>query len=236
MPDIHNINNTEIDLKSSLQNSTTEESHTQPKYEDLNLNDFDIKEKFPKLPVVKTKSKKSKTKKVSEEDITEKQKLIFKILKYQDNPRFGPLLKKLNFKYNYSQLNKSTLETLKEIIQRIYVNINNDGIDKFFDMLVHQTSNTFEKTVSPFYNIEGFTDSILCDETFLNLLERYKIEHTLPDIPIGVQMSLVISKHMLLCNTKNKIKNKQKHNFTLNKDYKIPDIKLNKKVKKELEK
>ena len=192
-------------------------------FKELSFNDFSIKEKFPILKKGKKSKSNKKNNKISEEELNKKQSLIFKILKYQDNKRFGHILKKLNIKYTYQQLNKLTLDVLNEVIQRIYVNLNNDGIDKMYDMLVHQTSHTFEKTVSPFYDINGFSNSLLCDDTFLNLLERYKIEHSLPNIPIGVQLSLVITKHMLLVNTKNKLNknNKTPSKIKINKNYKI---------------
>lgn len=215
-----------------LKNTTNEDTTTSNnnELEDLSFNNFDLKETVPIPKIKKSRTKKS-TKKNNDININLKQKLIFKILKYQDNNRFGPILKKLNIKYNYSQLNSKNIDILTEILHRIYVNIDNYGMDKFYDMMVHQTSNTFEKCITPFYNIDGFSDSLLCDETFLNLIERYKIEHTLPEVPIGVQISLCITKHMLLCNQKNKL-NKNNRKININKNYKIPDIILDKNTEK----
>lgn len=224
-------------MKNSLINTEektpTQTSNNEINDEDLQIFDMGIPLKG-KTGNSKKKNKKGKNN-PTEEEINEKQKLIFKILKYQDNKRFSPILKKLRFSYNYSTLNSKSISILNEILQRIYVNINNDGIDKLYDMLVQQSASTFEKSVSSFYNIEGFQDSLLCDETFLNLLERYKIEHSLPDIPLGVQMSLVITKHMLLCNAMSNIKNNQlihenKNKINIDKNYKIKKPKIDKSI------
>lgn len=211
MPNIVNIKRNEIDLK-NLSKTTTEEDTSININEDISI----IKSKPKKL-------KKEKIKKISEKDIQEKQKIIFKIQKYQENRRFSPILKKLNFKYTYTQLNKFNISELNEILQRIYVNINNDGIDKIYDLLVSQTTTTFEKVVSPFYDIEGFSNSLLCDDAFLNIVERYKIENNnLMEIPLSVQLGLCVSKHIVLCNTINKHKkNKPEKTINLNKNYKI---------------
>ena len=193
--------------KSKNSNSKSKKRGRPPKNIDIEIEEVseeEYDEPPKKLKVKKTKSKsKSKLKQI----------LIYKILKYQENPRFKETIQEeLDIKYTDKQLQKMKIDELKDIIERIRIYLDNRNIDVFYDSLLKGSLSGIEMGVSKFWNIDGFQETLMNDDQFLDCFEKFKIEHELPHIPPSVQMLMIISKTMVMCNAVHKlnIKNPKK--------------------------
>ena len=156
------------------------------------------------LKNAKTTKKGRKPKTINTSISKEKQTIIYRIMKYQDNKRFKEIVKGLGIKYNYDQLCKKSIENLKDILERIRINIDNRNLDDFYNLILKNTSLTFESVVSNFYDIDGFQEMLMNDEQFLDTWEKFKIENELPNVPPSIQMLMIVSRCMITCNLQNK--------------------------------
>lgn len=150
---------------------------------------------------------KSKKSSLPDVDSKEKQTLIMTIRKYQDNQRFKKFVTKdLGVNDTYGTLNKKSISTLKDILERIRVNLDNRNVDKMLDAMAKNGSVVYEKVLSSWYDIDGFTDNLFSQESFLDCLEKVKIETNLPRIPPSVQMGYIVLQTTLLTHELNKSK------------------------------
>ena len=81
---------------------------------------------------------------------------------------------------------------LDKILHRIRIQLDNENLDAFYTGFAKTGSILVEKSMSQFYNIDGFTDHLFQNEAFLDGLERYKIENPFPYVPASVQISYAI--------------------------------------------
>ena len=158
----------------------------------------------------------TKSTKSSSSEITEKQRLIFIIEKYQSSSRFGDFVRK-NLKVNYTHetLQKKSLSTLKDILEKIRLNLDNKNLDKFYELMLRTSTLTFEKLVCNFADIEGFTDNLLDSEAFQDCWARYKIEKTFPRVSPEVQMSFIVLQTLAVTYKLNEVKNNQKKSIEM---------------------
>ena len=137
-----------------------------------------------------------------EQDIENKQKYVYQILKYQDSPRFGNYVKK-NLKINFSEtaLQKKKVKTLEELLNRIRINLDNRNLDNFYNAMLMNATLSFEKLMDNFYTIEGFSESLMTNPHFLDSVERYKIENIgkMPSIPPSLQIVFIMSQTAMIC-------------------------------------
>ena len=172
-----------------------------------------------KTSIPQTKPKKDKTKPSvktqqrflkslsSDGPSQEKQELIMIIKRYQSNPRFKQYIKKdLGIDYSHSSLTKKSINGLKDILEKIRVNLNNRNVSKMMDSVGQSTSVAYETVLSEFYDIEGFTDNLWGQENFLDVWEKLKIETTMPNIPPMVQVGLIVLQTTMLTHELNKLK------------------------------
>lgn len=208
-----------------------------PKIPRLPENDLVIIDKpQPQKKPPKSKPKSKKTK-VNNKESKEKQVLIYKILKYQDNLRFCHVVRdKLKIKYTNEQLQKKSNKDLEDILNRIRINLDNKNLDEFYNGILKMTTSTLENVVTPFYNIDGFSEMLLEDEQFLDSYERLKIENELPNIPPSLQMMMIISRCVVICHTMNKYKKPQKTMKMPKEDLVIVDQEEKKPPKKKIRK
>lgn len=133
------------------------------------------------------------------------------IRRYQSNERFKDYItKELGVTFSYASLNKKSVSSLKDILERIRINLDNRNIDKIFSSATKSTSLVYEKVMSEFYDIEGFTDNLFSQDNFLDCLEKIKIETNLPQIPAPVQMGYMVIQTTLLTHELNKMKQPSK--------------------------
>lgn len=138
---------------------------------------------------------------------TDKEKLILKILKYQNNKRFGARIKKdLSMKYTRGQLLKCSITNLESILFRIRNYLNSSNMDAVFDHMTRYAAKGYEDLMSQFYDIEGFSDMLLQNPAFWDALERYKIEQEMPDIPPSMQMFYIIASTTYISHLQNQMK------------------------------
>ena len=128
-----------------------------------------------------------------------------RILKYQASRRFGQAVtKELKINYSREQLVKFSVDRIEKILQRIRLHLNSRNIDAMFEHLATTCAIGYEKTISPFYDITGFSELLLANPGFHDALERYKIENnSIPDIPPGMQLVYIVATTTLAAHTLN---------------------------------
>ena len=138
-----------------------------------------------------------------------KEELILKILKYQHNKRFGPIInKELGFKYTRSQLTKQNIDHLQTILHRIRTHLNTRNLDRVFQHMVQVSAKGYEDLVSGFgYDIEGFSELLLQNPAFHDAFERWKIERKVIDIPPSFQLMYIVASTTYMAHS---IKNRDK--------------------------
>ena len=129
------------------------------------------------------------------ENTESKRNLIFKIQKYQDSSRFGKIVKyELGFKETFVELSDKSENDLENMLHRIRTHLDNKNLDKFYENMATTLAITYETTLSPFYNIDGFSDMLLENEDFWNSYERLRIETEFPSINPTTQMLFMIAQ------------------------------------------
>ena len=138
-----------------------------------------------------------------------KEDLICKILKYQNNVRFGPIIKnELGFKYTRAQLSKYSIDNLETILHRIRTHLNTRNMDQVFQHMVQVTAKGYEDLVTGFgYNIDGFSEMLLANPAFHDAFERWKIEKKIPDIPPSFQLMYIVAMTTYMAHSENVMKN-----------------------------
>ena len=136
----------------------------------------------------------------------EKEDLICKIIKYQTNMRFGPIIsKELGFKYTRPQLSKQSIDSLETILHRIRTHLNTRNMDAVFSHMVKTTAKGYEDVVTGFgYNIEGFSELLLQNPAFHDAFERWKIEQKIPDVPPSMQLMYIIASTTYIAHMNNR--------------------------------
>lgn len=130
-----------------------------------------------------------------------------KVQKYQASKRFGETLKKdLKVNYTREQLNRMSPDKIEGILHRIRNFLNSRNLDGVFKHMASTCAVTYEKTLTPFYNIDGFSSILLNNPEFWDCLERWKIERELPDIPPHLQMLYIIASTTITAHELNKIR------------------------------
>lgn len=144
------------------------------------------------------------------DDSKEKQEIIYTIRKYQENERFKKYITKdLGITFTYSALNKKSVSSLNDILNKIRVSLDNRNSSKMMDAMAKNFSVVYEKVVSEFYDIDGFTDTLWSQENFLDSLEKMKIETKIPQIPTPIQVAFIVLQTTVMTHEINKIKEAQ---------------------------
>ena len=151
---------------------------------------------------------------------TIKEDLIIKIQKYQASKRFGETIKKdLKISYTRESLSRMNVDKLDTILHRIRSHLNSRNLDGVFQHMASTCAITYEKTLTPFYNIDGFSSILLNNPEFWDCLERWKIERKMPNIPPHLQMLYIIASTTITAHELNKLNNiQQSHNDIVIKD------------------
>ena len=153
----------------------------------------------------------------------EKNTLIFKIQKYQNSQRFGPFVRHtIHINQSESQLNKLNIVQLNDLLAKICIQLDNRNLDEFYTSMIKGGATMMETVLGPYYNIDGYGDNLIQNKTFMDSLERYKIEHPFPSVSPSIQMSYAIIStfvmthelNKLSLNTTKKIPNNQTNNIT----------------------
>lgn len=199
-------------LKQPSQKLSTAGKRNQKPLTDKQINSQlkNLKKNLTNPPKKSASSSKKAT--ANEEEANERESLIWKIRKYLTSKRFGQYLsKELGISYTHKQLQKLKIGTLRNIISRIRIAVNNMNTDKILDSVVYSTSLAVEKVASPFYDVDGLTENLQTSDPFLNALESWKIEQELPTLPPATQLLLVGGQIAVFTHemNKRKVKNPQ---------------------------
>ena len=126
--------------------------------------------------------------------IAEKQRKIWKIEQYIHSNRFGDFIQKdLKIDYTRDELDAMEDKELTKILERIRIQLDNKNLDQFYNSFAKTSSILVEKSMSNFYNIDGFTDNLFQNGAFLDGLERMKIDSgPLSYVPPSIQLSYAI--------------------------------------------
>ena len=135
----------------------------------------------------------------------EKEEAIDKIIKYQTNIRFGPIItKELGFKYTRTQLSKQSIDQLETILHRIRTHLNSRNMDQVFEHMAKITAKGYEELVTGFgYNIEGFQQLLFENPAFHDAFERWKIEKKIPDVPPSFQLMYIVASTTYIAHLQN---------------------------------
>jgi len=179
---------------------------------------------------IRVSSKKSKKS-------TNSQEKIFTIQKYMTSNRFGDYVKKdIGIKYTLAQLEKKSDKELEDILNKIRIHLDNKNMDAIYDGMAKSMASGLEMTLTPFYDIDGFSDTLLDPNNaqFWDTYEKFKIEHKLPTMPVGLQLAYIVSSTMILQHNLNKMKHPRSQpmeDINVEKELKIIDEKLTSKRK-----
>ena len=99
------------------------------------------------------------------------------------------------------------------------------NVSSFFDNFAKTAAIAFEKTVTPMFDIDGFSDTLLQNQEFWRVYERLKIETELPQIPVTLQLGYIITGTVLIQNQMNTMRKKKKNSIVRDGPVVIPDAK-----------
>ena len=134
-----------------------------------------------------------------------KENLIMKVLKYQTSKRFGATIKNdLKISYTRDTLARKTPDQIEMILHRIRTFLNSRNLDAVFEHMASTCAIGYEKTITPFYNIDGFSNILLQNPDFWDCLERWKIEREMPNIPPHLQMLYIVASTTITAHELNK--------------------------------
>ena len=174
-----------------------------------------IHESVPE-PKKKSKKKKSiekeikKTLEKTEDNSKEKSKLIFQIQQYGNNKRFGDYLRSRGHKFDEYYLKKMSVEDLKLEMEKNVIALSKKNQGSAIDIMIKRGLQISEKIVSnktPLL-LDGMTDELFENETFLDNLEMLKLKYTMPftELPLEMNLALSIFQTGLLIHNQNKYK------------------------------
>lgn len=160
----------------------------------------------------------------SEDEGKLKENLISRVLKYQASKRFSRTLKQdMKISYSREQLSRMSIDKIELILHRIRNHLNSRNLDAVFEHMATTCAIGYEKTITPFYNIDGFSKILLSNPDFWDCLERWKIEKELPNIPPHLQMLYIVASTTITAHEFNKYTDIQQKQPQQNNDIVIID-------------
>ena len=136
----------------------------------------------------------------------ERHKMILKINKYQASQRFGHIMKEYGITQSPSQLEKMSDVQLNDVYTKIKAVLSNQIGGKFYDNAAKGLSSVCENMITPYYDIEGFTQILFMNPEFIDCLEELKIESDLPTLNPKARLMFIVAQTMVIANTMNKMK------------------------------
>jgi len=118
----------------------------------------------------------------SDEDIKQHQEHVIMLSRYGSSPRFGEYLLSLCIDLKVSKLKKLSLAELKELLARVRTSIANKTVSDVWSDSIIGAMDLGEKAVAmtrlgESIRINGLSECLKTDETFLDLLEELKLEN-----------------------------------------------------------
>ena len=140
-----------------------------------------------------------------EHDKETRQTLIWKIQKYQNSSRFGDFVRHtIRINQTEAQLNKLHNDDLQDILSKIRIQLDNRNLDSFYNGLIKGGASLGEAVLRDYYNIDGFGEELLANKTFMDALERYKIESPFKSVPPSLQIAYAFFSTAIMTHELNK--------------------------------
>ncbi len=124
----------------------------------------------------------SSSKKKDPEEVKKHQELVIMLSRYGQSRRFSEFLKSMNFTLTVTQLKKMDLDELEELHTRVKTAIDNKNTSNFWEEMVFSMVQTGEivcvkTSLGQKVKIQGITEMLRSDETFLDLIEQIELEN-----------------------------------------------------------
>ena len=135
----------------------------------------------------------------------EKENYITKILKYQSNRRFAPIInKEMGLKYTRNQLTKLKPDNLEAILHRIRTHLNNRNMEQVIEHMIKVSAKGYEDVITGFgYDITGFQSLLFENPAFHDSVQRYLIEREVPDVPPSLQILYIVASTTYMAHLNN---------------------------------
>lgn len=112
--------------------------------------------------------------------IKEHQEHVLMLSRYGSSQRFGPYLKSMALDLKVATLKKKKIDELKELLERVRTTVANKTVsDVWSDTILGgltMTENVVKMAQLPI-KLDGLSQSLQSDETFLDLLEELRLEN-----------------------------------------------------------
>jgi hypothetical protein len=120
---------------------------------------------------------------LTDDEVKEHQSLVLMLSRYGQSRRFADYLKSMNFSLSVSVLKKMGMDDLKEELTRVKTCIDNKNVSNFWEEMALGVIQTGEVVCSKSrlgekIRIQGLTELLRNDETFLDLLEQLELENS----------------------------------------------------------
>ena len=173
------------------------------------------KKSEPTLPVVEEEWEKAKKnleeleneKKIKEEkDRKEKEKALNRQTKlcmlegYFNSERFREYLQEKNLARSREELAKMSDKALDDLYHRIKAHLGMRSKSMFVENGARTVAKIAEGTISPMYDITGFSHVLFANPDFMDLLEEVKLEMHMPNLPLPIRVSMIMVQTAMLCN------------------------------------
>jgi hypothetical protein len=124
----------------------------------------------------------AKKKRKDPEKIEKHQEMVIMLSRYGQSKRFAEFLKSMGFNLSVTHLKKCELDELEEILARVKTAINNKNVSNFWEELAFGVIQTGEiictkTSLSQRIKIQGISEMLKSDDTFLDLLEQVELEN-----------------------------------------------------------
>lgn len=165
-----NINNTKINLKNILKKDTNESKEETQEQE---------------APVEETEQTNNQPENntpeidYQEEDNPEdKRKRLLVISRYKNSKRFSKFLKDQGFNFNTKHISGLSNEELETMINDIRFCISTKNTNNMIEQVSTKGIVLLENLLRPVYNIDGLSQVLTNDQTYLDLVEELTLEHS----------------------------------------------------------
>jgi len=169
-----NINDTKFNMKDVINVESDESNQTEE------VSDDEIESKHKNQDDSKDEDENQTGPEINykfEENVEEKRKRLLIINRYKNSQRFGDWLKKQGFNFNSNTLSKMTNTELETMINDIRFCIATKNTNGMYSKLSTQGVVVLENVLRPVYKIDGLSQILSNDSTYLDTVEELALEY-----------------------------------------------------------
>ena len=121
-------------------------------------------------------------KRKTDEEVKTHQELVLILSRYGQSKRFSEHLKSMSFNLSVTHLKSCEIDELEEIHKRVKISIDNKNVSNFWEEMCLSSIQTGEAIcvntkLGQKVKIQGLTELLRNDETFLDLIEQIELEN-----------------------------------------------------------